>query len=84
MHWVIQSSRRYKVKNGKQRKTENVIKMLLMASLPCIGQLIIFISKFCYKTLMFVPHGSWPTEITGPYSQSPLVSGVKRKKRPLA
>ena len=40
MNWVIQSSRRYNVKNEKQRKTENVIKMFLMASLPCIGQLI--------------------------------------------
>ena len=40
MHWVIQSSRRYNVKNEKQWKNENVIKMFLMASLPCIGQLI--------------------------------------------
>ena len=40
MYWVIQSSRRYNVKKEKQRKTENVIKMFLMASLPCIDQLI--------------------------------------------
>ena len=40
MHWVIQSSRRYNVKKEKQQKTNNVIKMFLMASLPCIDQLI--------------------------------------------
>ena len=40
MHWVIQSSRRYNVKNEKQRKTENVIKMFLMPSMPYIGRLM--------------------------------------------
>ena len=40
MHWVIPSSRRYNVKNEKQRKTENVIKMFLMPSMPYIGRLM--------------------------------------------